>query len=409
MRFFLGLLSLWTFTALSQSPIETILEQDELLKTIAENPKYQVQIIYTQIDRDKENKPTFKSFKYKVDGELYFYPASTVKMPAAFLALEKLNQTNIIGLDATSPLTIGANREPQVPMAIDSTSADMKASIAQFVKKIFVVSDNDAYNRLYEFLGQGYFNETLQSKGYTETRILHRLGPEGFPFGVKDNQFTNPFSFYNAQGNLIFHQGEVQSRHRDNLILRNQVRGKAHVNKEDQLVAEPFDFSIKNFFSLQDLHDVLKAVMFPSNTSSYKRFNLKPSDYDFLYEWMSKLPKDSGMPSYESKPDNYVKFFSYGDQKDTQLPSSRKVFNKVGWAYGFLTDVSYIIDTDHEFEYLLAATIHVNENETYNDGEYEYETIGMSFYGRLGRAFDELEKERKRKFKPNFENLGLGL
>ena len=51
------------------------------------------------------------------------------------------------------------------------------------------------------------------------------------------------------------------------------------------------------------------------------------------------------------------------------------IFNKVGWAYGFLSDVSYVVDFENKVEFLVAAVIHVNENQTYNDGVYEYEKI----------------------------------
>ncbi|MCZ8215741.1 MAG: hypothetical protein O9262_05840, partial [Cyclobacteriaceae bacterium] len=60
---------------------------------------YEVQIIYTQINRDQQNKPTFKSFYFNLDSSRYFYPASTVKFPAVLLALEKLNALNIQHLD----------------------------------------------------------------------------------------------------------------------------------------------------------------------------------------------------------------------------------------------------------------------------------------------------------------------
>jgi hypothetical protein len=41
-----------------------------------QNPeKCGVQIIYTQIDRDAENRPSFKSFKYRVNPLEYFYMA----------------------------------------------------------------------------------------------------------------------------------------------------------------------------------------------------------------------------------------------------------------------------------------------------------------------------------------------
>lgn len=65
------------------------------LQPIMANPdKYRLQVIYTQIDRDRKNRPTFTHHFYNV-GRHYHYPASTVKLPAAVLALEYLNDLNI--------------------------------------------------------------------------------------------------------------------------------------------------------------------------------------------------------------------------------------------------------------------------------------------------------------------------
>ena len=89
----------------SQNILENILKNNEgVLGEVIKNPeKYQVQILYTQIDRDKNNKPSFNSFKYKVDKEKYFYPASAVKLSACALALEKLND---LGIDKNASVII---------------------------------------------------------------------------------------------------------------------------------------------------------------------------------------------------------------------------------------------------------------------------------------------------------------
>ena len=67
------------------------------------------------------------------------------------------------------------------------------------------------------------------------------------------------------------------------------------------------------------------------------------------------------------------------------MPNHITIHNKVGFAYGYLTDCAYIVDSKEEVEYFLTATIHVNENQTYNDGVYEYDKIGIPFLGELGR------------------------
>ncbi|MEZ4994527.1 MAG: serine hydrolase [Saprospiraceae bacterium] len=361
----------------------------------AQDPEhYEIQVIYTQVDRDEQGKPKFRTYTYGLQEGSYFYPASTVKMPAALLALEKLNELRILGLDKWTPMRTGAVSPPQTPVMVDSTAEQLLPSVAHYVRKIFLVSDNDAYNRLYEFLGQEYANRKLQEKGYTDTRLLHRLSaPE---FDTVSNRYTNPVSFYRFD-TLFYHQGEVHSRAEHQLKLANELRGRGYVNTADSMVYEPFDFRQKNYFSLQSLHDILKAVIFPEMVAPEKRFNLSESDYAFVRQSMCRLPRESRYPDYSGKSDNYVKFWIYGDQgDDVTIPESIRIYNKVGWAYGFLTDVAYIRDEEKGIEFFLAGNIHVNENQIYNDGEYEYEEIGLPFFGELGRAVYEYEQARRR-------------
>src|SRR5438067_2029379 len=68
-------------------------------KVMSDPATYRVQIIYTRIDRDKHNKPSFTNYYFNFDPQLYFNPASTVKLPLAFLSLEKLNDLHIKGVN----------------------------------------------------------------------------------------------------------------------------------------------------------------------------------------------------------------------------------------------------------------------------------------------------------------------
>src|SRR5262245_15464793 len=72
-----------------------------------------VQIIYTQIDRDRNNKPSFKDFYFNVSDTAYYYPASTVKLPAAILALQKLHELNVAGLGRNSTMITEAGGDGQ--------------------------------------------------------------------------------------------------------------------------------------------------------------------------------------------------------------------------------------------------------------------------------------------------------
>jgi hypothetical protein len=89
------------------------------------------------------------------------------------------------------------------------------------------------------------------------------------------------------------------------------------------------------------------------------------------------------------------------------MPSHIRVFNKVGWAYGFITDVSYILDTKNNIDYMLSATIYVNSDGVVNDSKYDEKTIGFPFFKSIGEAFYNYELNRPRAFHPTLSNQVL--
>lgn len=395
------LLFSWISMLPAQNPLQDILNQNKaVFGDIFDRPEhYEVQIIYTQIDRTPDNTPKFRSYEFGVNADRYFYPASTVKLPTALVALEKLNQLQIVDLDKHTPMRTGAATPPQTSAFLDPTAENLLPSVAHYIKKIFLVSDNDAYNRLYEFVGQQQLNETLWEKGFTDTRIIHRLSEPGYDKNT--NCFTNPVTFY-QDNQVLYHQDEVHSQAYSDLKLKQQIKGKGYENNEDAIVMQPFDFRYKNYISLQNLHDILKAVLFPGSVPDEQHFDLTESDYDILYQYMSQYPKE-GKPYYD-KPDGYVKFFMYGGEQDS-IPNNIRIFNKVGDAYGYLTDVAYIVDFKNQIEFLVAATIHVNDNRIYNDGMYEYEEKGFPFFEQLGQLIYDFELKRDRDFVPDLSRF----
>lgn len=375
-------------------------QNQEALGPWAQSPeRFEVQVLYTQIDRDENNRPRLHTHHWGQAPGQYFYPASTVKMPVAFLALEKINQLGIVGLDKYTPMRTGAGHSPQTPVMIDTTAQQWLPSVAHYVRKIFLVSDNDAFNRLYEFLGQRHINQQLHQKGFTDTRIIHRLSVSGFD--TLANRYTNPVEFY-RHDTLLYRQAEVYSRFYHDLGVKNQMRGKGYLDNDDKLVSAPFDFRYKNYVSLQNLNDMLARVIFPELFTPQQRFDLRDDDYPFLYRAMSEVPRESQYPRYDHEPDNYVKFWMYADRDSSfKLPDHIRIFNKVGWAYGFLIDVAYIVDFERGVEFMLSGAIHVNQDEIFNDGVYEYDEIGLPFFGQLGRAVYAYECARKRSHPAN--------
>jgi hypothetical protein len=103
---------------------------------------------------------------------------------------------------------------------------------------------------------------------------------------------------------------------------------------------------------------------------------------------MSKVPREQGYNEVDY-PDGYVKFFFLGDS-NKRIDPALKIYNKVGYAYGTLTDIAYIVDSKHKLDYILGATLLVNENGVFNDNLYEYDSIGLPFLGTLSRNLHQL-------------------
>lgn len=376
---------------------DLLLKSPELFRAVTSRPDlYDVQILYTQIDRDAQNRPSFRSYSYKLDRKRYFYPASTVKLPAVLLALEKLNELKI---NRNTPMLTDSAYFRQTRVRADMSAANGLPSVAHYAKKILLVSDNDAFNRLYEFVGQRDINERLYQKGYRNLRIVHRLES---PMNADQNRHTNPVRFV-QDGKVMYEQpAQVNTKTvRSDSIIRQGIG----FIRNDSLIRQPFDFTQKNFFALQDQQEMLKAVLFPEAVPVKNRFNLTPDDYQFLRQYMSQLPRETTYPKYDSTYyDSYGKFLLTGDQKRS-FPKSIRIFNKVGDAYGYLIDNAYIVDFERGVEFMLSAVISCNSDGIFNDDAYDYDKIGYPFLGNLGRVIFDLDAKRKRQWRPNLQKF----
>ena len=360
--------------------------------------RHRLQIIYTQIDRDAANRPEFRSYSYRVNAGEYFYPASTVKLPTALIALETLRR---LGIPRDATMLTSSAADFQSSALTDDSAPRGVPSVEHYIRKILLVSDNDAFNRLYELIGQRALNEALPRHELHNSRIIHRLEAVLSP---EQNRLTNPVRF-EVDAKTI-HEQSVAYSEKSFAGREPQLLGVAEI-VDGERQQRPKDFAVKNEYSLQDQHDLLRDLLFPDAFDGDTGFEISESDREFVYRWMSTYPNESGIAQYADRaeyPDGYVKFLLFGGQAES-IPDNFRVFNKVGDAYGFLTDAAYIVDFENGVEFILAATIYTNANQTFNDGEYEYDEIGLPFLRDLGQAIYELELSRSRPRAPDLSRF----
>nr|WP_276903289.1 serine hydrolase [Pedobacter kyonggii] len=377
----------------------------ELFSSVLNHPdKNQIQVLYTQVNRDAKNKPTFKTFSYNLDPYHYFYPASTVKLAAVIFALEKVNRLKNTGLTAKSIMITDSAFKGQTRVLTDTSAKNGLPSIEHYVKKILLTSDNDAFNRLFEFIGRAEINEKLKGNGLHYSRILNRLaiGDAG-----ESAKHTNPIKFYNGE-QLVYDQPAQYDPKAYELKLSNLVMGSGYMDSTNKLVKKPFSLAGKNAFAINDQQKLMQKLIFPEAFPVKERFNLTKEDYKLIYTYMSKYPTESDFPKYDQKEfwTTYAKMLYYGREQVTPDPNIR-IFNKYGDSYGYIIDNSYFGDFKNGIEYFLTAVVQSNEDGIFNDNKYEYETVCFPFMKNLGRTIYELELKRAKKQQPDLSKFKM--
>ena len=375
------LLASFCFLLLSCSsttnPIELIIKKRELqLKPIYKNKEnHNLQILYTKVVRDSLGMPSFIQYDYQADNNVYFYPASTMKLPIVALTLQKINELRNTGINITVESKI---------LLLSADQITTETTFKDLISKVFLVSDNSASNILINFLGYNYFNQQMREKGLNTIVLNHKFNPDPY---VKTD-----WKIYTLDRDLISKDETQEIIEHNN--LDNLLQGKFQILNGEK-VATPFNFKTKNKASLRDLDGVMKRIIYPDLFQEQDRINLSDQDYNFLRYWMSRFTfEDIGIEYQKDSQyfDSYNKFFIYGDSTNT-IDRKIRIYNKVGVAYGALTDISYIRDYQKKIEFFLSATIYVNQNQIVNDNIYEYDDVGIPFLAELARQVYKLEEQ----------------
>lgn len=339
--------------------LETILKnsESELISCVYNNQeKFEVQIILTELKKSGESFTLHKK-KFNSDKNNYFYPASSIKLPIALLSIEKINESSDLNINS------------EFSIQGDSIITTFKKEITD----LFIISSNESYNRLFEFLGQDYINEKLKQKGFKDFSISHRLSTK-----ESDNLKTKEINFY-SNGEILKIQKSIKNKAVTKLNLKNLNKGIGFL-LNNKLQNKPMDFSRKNYFSINELNNILICLFFPE-ISKNKKFNLSKSQNLLIKKLMSSTPFEMGFDK-NIYPNNYNKFFIYGDKNGM---INDNIFNKVGNAYGYSIDNAYIYNNNSDRHFVLTACIYTNENNILNDNNYEYDEIGIPFLAEIGR------------------------
>jgi hypothetical protein len=167
-------------------------------------------------------------------------------------------------------------------------------------------------------------------------------------------------------------------------VQTETLLGKGFV-KNGVVVDSAADFTYRNKFPIEDMHNFLKSLMFPEICGS--KLKLSEDDYTFLYKQMADNNENL----------NYI-------LNDRLNDESIKIFNNSGKGVGFMIDNAYIVDTRNGVDFFLTVVIKCNKADILDDEYYEYETTGLSFMKNISK-FIHAHVVNERKTPANFDEL----
>jgi len=312
-----------------------------------------------------------------------------------------------------------------------------RTTLADELRKLFLASDNEAYNRCYDVAGpsnaEAWARRSPNGAG-NGVRVRHRLwssatddddpaylpavwarvrfvdgdgreedaprwvrllparrddasveDPRRVRATIREEGTRNPRSGSNDDG-----------RHRRGPRRRLDV-GVARVEPRGNVEPSPMDCAEKNAAPLVALQAALRRVATPMSNPDEDE-DLTEAHRARVVGWMSALPRDEGYDPV-AFPDHHGKFFlpgvarargaeRGGDARTCGRADARHVVvtNKLGRAYGFTADNARIADARTGRAFYLAAAVETNANGVVNDDAYEYETIADPFMEHLAET-----------------------
>lgn len=367
--------------SLETNPIKSSFRKNDFLKEIIkEKEDYEIQIFLTKIDQYNSH-VDFKEYKYQLDDNKYFYPASTIKLPIVVLALKKINELRSKGSEITLKSKITLNYKDDYSELV---IRDSITSFQNLIADVFLVSDNSASNILIDFIGYNYFNDEMKNADFNKTYLNHKFNPDPY--------VNSSWQISDLDNNIISSINDNQKIIKADEKTNGLEKGERRYFK-GEILEESLNFSKKNRSSITDMHNLIKYIFYPEIFDRANTFNLNVEDYDFLRYWMSRFTyEDIGEKFIGNEKffETYNKFFIHGDEQSV-LNEQIRVYNKIGQAYGTSIDNGLIKNYQDNIEFILTATIYTNKNKVINDNLYEYDDIAVPFLAKLSRAiYNEL-------------------
>ncbi|HWS27482.1 MAG TPA: serine hydrolase [Xanthomonadales bacterium] len=354
-------------------------------RILASPDEFELQVLWTRCERaDADAWRVAGEHSLGVQQKRWFAAASFVKLPLAALLLEQLCARGLI--DQIGALRVTVDAGPACAPLPASTKNGWP--MLRLLRAMCVVSDNLAYNALYELLGSDAIHRRLAELGYADCRVAARLGCGG---AMRPGKLAA--RVVDAAGKLVWDSPRNATEQPQLFPFGSALKGRAWAEGGKQ-IAGPHDFSDSNFMPLPDVHRMMLELASGQALGDRPAFALCPKARALLAQIMALTPRACPDPVYvpDQFANDHAKWLIPLDG-DGHLPAGLSIASKNAQSYGYIGDSAFIVDQSRDLAFGLSAMVFVDRDGVLNDGDYAYADIGRPFLRELGAAVWAYERE----------------
>lgn len=320
-------------------------------------------------------------------GAEYYFPASTVK-PSAVMACLAMLDGRLPEAPGCRSAPAGAGIGIDTPFSIrtrDGTclhrDADGPLTVARLARKVCVISDNPAYNILFDLAGRSAIAWVLEAIGVEGARVRQHVGAprRGVDFGPVPQA-----RFRTTHGSVTLPAVPAGPESPDDRPPPGLLVGRSW-REDGRREDAPMDFRERNRLPLAGIHRVMMAVDPEGFASPPGPLPMTAESAAFLRSLLTMPPRESPDPVFppDAFPDDYAKFLLPGLER--VVPQGLSVCSKCGRAYGFTID-SAVVRAPGRAPFALSAVVHTNANGVLGDDLYEYAELANPLMNDLAES-----------------------
>jgi len=340
-------------------------------KVLANPEKYHLQINFTAVQEDL-GKVTMNNYSLYKD-KYFYHPASLIKFPLALISLEILTtyQENA-SVNLQTPIQ---SKTCACDYGTDNYVNRLKQpNLDVLFKEMLIMSNNEAYNFFYDFVGTTIFNKRMKYLNLSNIILRNR--------------------FYSGCG------GTASKMHGGITFIKDSLDNSYTINCESDTLQSALQTiylnaagsQSYNLVSLHSLHQLMIRLFYPTAFNEELKLNMSEKNLNYFKKTISSYP--NSIPEYQGYPNHYHKYLippHLINNKDSNI----KIYSKNGNAGGYISDVMFFTDEKNNIKYFLSVSMYNARTKYYYRRRARYTSPGIDFFRQLSKILYNYEKEKK--------------